>query len=124
MQYRELVKTVQDYSGFSDSEADEALRVFIETLSARLEGGEREDFASQLPSELKDLALSVTETINFNRNDLYQTVSELQEIEEPHARSMTSGISCPRIWPTSRPRLVVVAAFDDRFDNVAGQGGG
>ncbi len=92
MQYRELVKTVQDYSGFSDSEADEALRVFIETLSARLEGGEREDFASQLPSELKDLALSVTETINFNRNDLYQTVSELQEIEEPHARKQVKAV--------------------------------
>lgn len=86
MTYRELVKRVQDYSGFSDSESEKALRVFISTLAARITEDERKDFASQLPSELQDEAMSVNETTRFDREDMYQAIADLQDIEPDHAK--------------------------------------
>ncbi len=59
MKYRELIKKVQLYSGFSRSESKDALDCMVETLAIRLNEGERKDFASQLPSELRGMALSV-----------------------------------------------------------------
>jgi uncharacterized protein (DUF2267 family) len=58
MTYRELIKRVQHYSGLSDSESQDALVLFVKNLAARLTAGERKDFASQLPAELKVVALT------------------------------------------------------------------
>jgi uncharacterized protein (DUF2267 family) len=58
MQYRHMVKTVQDYSGFSDSEADEVLRLVVETIAGRetlkdaLSLGEINHIRTQLPGQL------------------------------------------------------------------------
>lgn len=58
MGYRELIKKVQEYSGLSDKESREALEHTVESLAGQLTEGERQDFASQLPTELQDVALS------------------------------------------------------------------
>lgn len=52
MRYREMVKMMQHYSGFSDSESENALVTFIRMLSKRLMPDERVDFASQLPKDM------------------------------------------------------------------------
>lgn len=85
MKYRELIKRVQQYSGFSDSESKEALQLMVESLAVRLNEGERKDFASQLPMELKDMALSVRSTDENRKVDLLQQFMELQDIDEGHA---------------------------------------
>jgi uncharacterized protein (DUF2267 family) len=51
MKYRELIKKVQNYSGFSDTESKEALEMMVESLAVHLNEGERKDFASQLPPD-------------------------------------------------------------------------
>lgn len=58
MTYRELIKRMQHYSGFSDSESQNALVLFVRKLASRLTFGERKDFASQLPFELQDVAMT------------------------------------------------------------------
>lgn len=91
MQYRQIVKRVQDYSGFSDREAEQALRLFVESLAARLNEGEREDFASQLPRELQDLALSAGKTVRMNTAELYDDLTELQDISKSHAKKQVKA---------------------------------
>lgn len=63
MTYREMIKRMQRYSGFSDSESQNALILFVKNLAARLTFGERKDFASQLPPELQEVAL--TDEVSF-----------------------------------------------------------
>lgn len=86
MKYRELIKRVQSYSGFSDSESKEALQLMVESLAVRLTEGERKDFASQLPTELKDIALSVWPIEENRKPDLLHQFMELQDIDEGHAK--------------------------------------
>lgn len=86
MRYRQLIKRVQDYSGFSDSESKEALQLMVESLAVHLNEGERKDFASQLPMELQDLALSVYATEDNSQEDIVQQFMEIEEIDEGHAK--------------------------------------
>lgn len=86
MGYREMVKKMQSYSGFSDSESENALHVFIKALSKRLTSDEREDLASQLPAELQDEALQTEETDKMQMEDMMHEVAEQQQIDESHAK--------------------------------------
>jgi uncharacterized protein (DUF2267 family) len=86
MKYREMIKRVQNYSGFSDSESKEALQLMVETLSVHLTEGERKDFASQLPQELEDIALTVLPTEQNSNEDILRQFMELQDIDEPRAK--------------------------------------
>lgn len=86
MNYREMIKKVQHYSGFSDSESKDALDCTVETLAVHLTEGERKDFASQLPQELKDRALSVYATSNTAKEDILEQVARLQNISIDHAK--------------------------------------
>ncbi len=86
MKYRELVKRVQHYSGFSDSESEQALRLFIMVLASRLTDDERKDFGSQLPEELKAETAKISDTIKFSKDDMYEAISQIQEIEPEHAK--------------------------------------
>lgn len=92
MKYRELVKQVQHYSGFSLSESEEALRLFITILSARLGPDERKDFTSQLPQELKDETMETAEVIRYNSEDLYEVLADVQGIEEDHAKKQVMAV--------------------------------
>lgn len=86
MTFRQLIKKVQDYSGFSDAESKDALELMVETLAVHLTEGERKDFASQLPHELQDIALSVYATDSNSREDILQQFMEIEEIDEPRAK--------------------------------------
>lgn len=86
MGYRELIKKVQDYSGFSDQESKEALQLMVESLAVHLNEGERKDFASQLPQELQDIALSVYPTAETANEDILHQFMELEEIDESRAK--------------------------------------
>lgn len=86
MGFRELIKTVQIKSGFSDKESKEALELMVESLAVHLTEGERKDFASQLPHELKDMALSVYATKQNSREGIIEQFMRTQGIEEDHAK--------------------------------------
>jgi uncharacterized protein (DUF2267 family) len=86
MGLRELIKRVQDYSGFSDSESKDALEMMVESLAVHLTEDEREDFASQLPTELQDIALSVYATETNSKQDMVEQFMEFQQIDESRAK--------------------------------------
>lgn len=86
MKYRELIKTVQLHSGFSDAESKDALDGTVAVLAVHLTEGQRWNFASQLPEELQDLALSVYATNENSHEDLFEQFMEVQELDEPHAK--------------------------------------
>src|SRR4051794_25197447 len=86
MGYRELIKKVQIYSGFSDAESKDALDCLVETLAASLTEGERKDFASQLPHELKDMALTVQPTERSEHKDILKQFMDHQHVEEKRAK--------------------------------------
>jgi hypothetical protein len=87
MKYRELIKKVQDYSGFSDAESQEALEMMVESLAVHLTEGERKDFASQLPQKLKDMALSVYPSKENSKEDLVEQFMEYEHIDENRAQA-------------------------------------
>lgn len=90
MKFRELVKRVQLYSGFSDQESQEALEMMVESLAAHLKEDERKDFAAQLPDELQDIALS-TDFSDESSTDIVEHFMQLHEIEEPRAKKQISS---------------------------------
>ena len=87
MQYLDMVKMVQDYSGSTDEESTDALQFMIESIAVHLNEGERKDFASQLPAELQDIALSVLPTADNIRDDIIEQYMELEEVDERSALS-------------------------------------
>lgn len=87
MRYGEMVKKVQQYSGFSDSESENALVTFTRMLSKRLTPDERMDFASQLPAELQDTVVSVDTTDDsMTMEDMLETMADEQNIDEDGAK--------------------------------------
>ncbi|MDQ3206102.1 MAG: DUF2267 domain-containing protein [Pseudomonadota bacterium] len=85
MQYRELVKKVQHYSGFSDQESEMALRIFVNTLGARLTPEERAHFAIQLPQDLKEEAMSSEESERFGADEFIRRVCNEAGVDESEA---------------------------------------
>lgn len=86
MKYHELIKKVKEYSGFSDDESKDALQLMVETLAVHLTEGERKDFASQLPAELKDIALTVLATETNSRQDILWQFVEFQKVDVGRAK--------------------------------------
>lgn len=86
MQYRELVKKVQHYSGFSDQVSEVALRTFVNTLGARLTPDERAQFASQLPQDLKPEAMSSAESERFGVDEFIRRVCDENGVGEAEAK--------------------------------------
>lgn len=92
MQYRQIVKKVQDYSGFSDSEAERALRIIVEKIASRLTKGERKGFASQLPTELEGLALTEQDTQHFSADQMLDELCELENINKGRAKKQVFAV--------------------------------
>jgi uncharacterized protein (DUF2267 family) len=86
MKYRELIKKVQNYSGFSDAESKDALEMMVESIAVHLNEGGRKNFASQLPQKLKDMALSVYATADNSREDLIKQFMANEHIDEAKAK--------------------------------------
>jgi|SRR5690554_3883542 uncharacterized protein (DUF2267 family) len=105
MGFRELVKKVQDYSGFTISESKDALEHMVESLAVHLAERERKDFASQLPQRLKDIALTVYATEQNSRQDIIEQFMENQRINRQRAKrqiqaawqALKSGLSAGQI---------------------------
>lgn len=85
MKFRELIKKIQLESGFSDAESQEALELMVESIAERLTEEERDDFASQLPSELQYVAMAV-EPSTATRKDIIEEFMEREDIDEAHAK--------------------------------------
>lgn len=86
MGFRELIKKVQHYSGFSDAESKDALELLVESIAVRITEGERKDFASQLPQELQDMALAVHPTEQNSKQDLLQHFMMYHDVDEARAK--------------------------------------
>ncbi len=86
MGYREIIKKVQLYSGFSDAESKDALDCMVETLAVHLNDGERKVFANQLPQELQGMALAVMPTDGNAKKNILQQFIENQHVEESRAK--------------------------------------
>lgn len=86
MEYQELIKKVQVYSGFSDFESKDALDCLVETLAVRLDENGRKSFATHLPQELHDMALAVYPS-NENANvDILAQFMQYQNVNSDRAR--------------------------------------
>ncbi len=85
MGFREMIEHVQIYSGFSDAESKDALELMVECLAVRLNEGERKDFASQLPQQLQDIALSVLPSEENTHKELIVQFMDIQDISRAHA---------------------------------------
>lgn len=86
MGYRELIKKVQVYSGFSDKESKDALNHLVESLAVHLNESERKDFASQLPQELQNIALAVWATEENSKEPILQQFMKNQHIKKDRAK--------------------------------------
>ena len=86
MKYREIIKKIQHDSGFSDAESAEALERTVESIAERLQEGERQDFASQLPTELQQVALYATGNKEVHKQDILEEFMEKENIEADHAK--------------------------------------
>ncbi len=86
MGYKELIKKVQLYSGFSDEESKDSLDCLIETLAVRMNDNERFGFAKQLPEQLKNMALAVYPSEENTGKDILVQFMEFQNVKEKRAR--------------------------------------
>lgn len=112
MLYRTMVKRVQDYSGFSDQESETALRLVVEIIAARLAAGERSDFASQLPMELKLMVLSMKNyPQRLSVDDIYNELGDLQNIDRGHAKKQVMAV-----WQTLED-----AVSEGQIDHIRAQ---
>lgn len=84
--YRELIKSVKQYSGFSDAESKDALDSAVATIAAHLEEAERLEFASHLPAELKEIALAIHPSKETMKQDLFEQFTEIQEVDKSRAK--------------------------------------
>lgn len=82
---RELIKKVQLYSGFSDSEAQSALEQMVDSLARRLTQDECKDFGSQLPPELQTIAYTALPMAD-RQVDILQEFMEVQRVPEDRAK--------------------------------------
>lgn len=88
MGYRDLIREIQDASGLSPRESREVLDNTVESLASLLDDEEREEFASQLPSELQYVALDAEPINGHSRTDLLSQFVERQQVDEDEARTL------------------------------------
>lgn len=92
MSYRQLIKKIQHDTGFSDAESQDALEYMIESIAERLQKDERKNFASQLPSRLKIIAL--TTEMSDRKNRQRSIIEEFMEKEDiPYDRAKKQVLS-------------------------------
>jgi uncharacterized protein (DUF2267 family) len=91
VKYPDLVDRVQNYSGFTRHESEEALQVMIESLSVHLGEPYRKDFASQLPERLEAIALSVYPTKINSKQEILLQIMYLQKIDQNTAKKQVKA---------------------------------
>jgi uncharacterized protein (DUF2267 family) len=84
MQYDEFMGQVQHRGRMSSQgEALMAVRATLEVLSQRMAGGEPENVAAQLPSELRDFIIGEGEGERFDLDEFFRRVSEKEGVDLP-----------------------------------------
>ena len=92
MTFSELISRVKNHSGFSYEESKDALELLVESLAVHLTEPERRHFASQLPQELQDMALSVMATAENSRQDMIDQFVQIGGVDvEKAKRQMLSA---------------------------------
>jgi len=87
MRYREIIKKIQHDSGFSDAESEIALDTLVESLAERMTDEELRKFVSQLPQELKNIALTTPMEDREERHmDIVAEFMIKEQISEDHAK--------------------------------------
>ncbi len=93
MQYKEIVKKVQDYSGCSEDEAKAVIRTVVESIASKLDDAERKDFGSYLPKQLKAFALAVSrENEIAEPDDIYKEYALDRRIDEQTAKKQIMAV--------------------------------
>ena len=99
MQYQEFVRRVAQQIGATQATmdtqpaAENAINAVLETLSECLTGGEANDLASQLPSELQaPLQHSDEEAEQFSLEEFYRRVAEREGVDVDTARNDASAV--------------------------------
>jgi len=85
MLYRELIRKVQEYSGFSDAESQDAMHLLVEILAVQLPEHLRQQLASELPTELEDVVLHAETEEEQSSEDILEYNMELLGIDKRHA---------------------------------------
>ena len=93
MQYHEFIGEVQNRARLgSTAEAVRATRATLEVLGERLYGGEADDLAAQLPSEIRNYLTDGDESQTFGLDEFFERVSENEGVDLPdaahHARAV------------------------------------
>lgn len=88
MGYRELIIEIADTSGLSPRESRAVLDNTVESVASLLDDEDREDFASQLPSELQYVALDAEPLDNRAQPDLLTQFVQRQQVDEDEARTL------------------------------------
>lgn len=87
MKYREIIKKIQHDSGFSDEESETAIDTLVESLAERMTDEELRKFASQLPEELKNIAvITPMEDRDERHMDIVAEFMIKEQISEDHAK--------------------------------------
>ena len=86
MGYQDLIDYMQQKANFSDTEAEEALDLMVESISERLDDYDREEFASMLPTELQEAVYSADiPTVEELEQDLVHEFMDKEDIAEERA---------------------------------------
>lgn len=92
MGYREIIKKIQNDSGFSNHESEVALDMLVETLAEQMPDDGLTHFASQLPAELQDIALSTALVERQIRHaDIVEEFMDKEMIDEAHAKKQVQS---------------------------------
>ena len=76
----------------SEGEAFTATKATLEVLGQRLAGGEAEDIAAQLPSQIQEFLLKEGYQESFGVQEFFQRVSKLEKVDLPESVHHTRAV--------------------------------
>lgn len=86
MNVKSMIEHIKQQAGMTESEARDALEMMVESLAVHLPERERAEFASGLPEQLQDIALSVMATEENSRMDMVRQFMQMEHISRARAR--------------------------------------
>ncbi|NLG49009.1 MAG: DUF2267 domain-containing protein [Chloroflexi bacterium] len=93
MKFDEFVGQVQNRARLaSEGQAFDAIKATLTVLGQRLAGGEAEDIAAQLPSQLQEYLLKEGYQDSFGVQEFFQRVSKLEKVDLPESVHHTRAV--------------------------------
>ena len=94
--YEHFIATVQHEAGIPEKQAERAVAATLATLAERISGGEAEDIAKQLPTELRRLLADGSNAQAFDLEEFVRRVADREGVTldsaEQHARAVFSAL--------------------------------